>query len=100
MGKQFQSATDIDSKCQNGTLDCTLEELAVLNLLKEKPSMTQKELAVCIGKSERMIKRITVSLQQKEIMTRADGKRNGKWVLREEAGCRCHGKEEKTSEQN
>lgn len=43
--------------------------------------MTQKDLAVHIGKSERTVKRITVSLQQKGIMERENGKRNGKWVI-------------------
>ena len=38
-----QSATDNVSKCQIGTLDCTLLEMALLQLIKEKPTATQKE---------------------------------------------------------
>lgn len=74
---------NLNVKCRNCTLECTLEELAVWNLLRENPSMTQKELAARIGKSERTVKKITVSLQKKGIMERANGKRNGKWVLLE-----------------
>ena len=50
-----QSANAEISKCQNGTLDCTLEELAVLKAVKANPAITQKELAVAVGKSERTI---------------------------------------------
>ena len=79
--REFKSAIDSDLKCQNGTLECSLEELAVLNLLKEYPAMTQKELATRIGKSERTVKRITVALQQKGLIERLNGKKNGKWVI-------------------
>ncbi len=74
-----QSATDADSKCKN----CTLEELAILAELKRNPSITQKELALRMGKSERTIKNRTVELQKKGYLKRENGKRNGKWeVLR------------------
>ena len=49
---EIHSAIEEDSKCNN----CTLEELAILRELKKNPSITQKELAVIIGKSERTIK--------------------------------------------
>lgn len=40
---QSAKQTDMDiPKCKNCTLDCTLEEIAVLNYLKEKPNATQK----------------------------------------------------------
>ena len=43
---QSAKQTDMDiPKCKNCTLDCTLEEIAVLNYLKEKPNATQKEIA-------------------------------------------------------
>ena len=69
------------SKCQFDTLDCTLEELAVIKAIKKNSSITQKELAVITGKSERTIKRITVVLQEKEYLQRANGKRNGHWEI-------------------
>ncbi len=41
----FQSAKSKVPKCQNDTLECTLEELAVSDLIKKNPSIRQTELA-------------------------------------------------------
>ena len=76
-----QSAKTNDSKCQNGTLDLSLEELAVINILKQDPSATQKRIAEMSGKSERTIKRRTVEMQEKGLIARENGKRNGKWKV-------------------
>lgn len=70
------------SKCNICTLGCTLEEIAVLNLLREQPKATQKEIAAHIGKSERTIKTITVNLTKKGIIERKNGKRNGFWEIK------------------
>ena len=51
----FQSAKNEISKRQIDTLDCTLEELAVLNLIKKNPYVKQTELAEQTGKSVRSI---------------------------------------------
>ncbi len=75
---ESQSATDKDSKCQNGTL----EEIAMLNAIKANPSATQKELAAAIGKSERTVKRLTISMQEKGLIERSGGRRNGKWFIK------------------
>ena len=64
------------------TLSCTLEEIAVLNFLREQPKATQKEIAAHIGKSERTIKTITVNLSEKGIIERKNGKRNGFWEIK------------------
>lgn len=71
-------------KCNICTLNCTLEEIAVLNFLCEQPKATQKEIAVHIGKSERTIKTITVNLAEKGIIERKNGKRNGFWEIKSE----------------
>ena len=76
-----QSANAEISKCKNCTLDCTLEELAVLRTIAVNPSITQKDLAAAIGKSERTIKTRTVALQEKGYLRRANGKRNGHWEV-------------------
>ena len=76
-----QSANSEISKCKNCTLDCTLEELAVLRTIAANPSITQKALAAAIGKSERTIKTHTVALQEKGYLRRANGKRNGHWEV-------------------
>ena len=69
-------------KCKFCTLNCTLEEIAVLNFLREQPKATQKEIAVHIGKSERTVKTITVNLTEKGIIERKNGKRNGFWEIK------------------
>lgn len=76
-----QSANNNDSKCKICTLNCTLEETAVLNFLKTTPKATQKQIAEAIGKSERTVKNITVSLQEKGKLARENGKRNGTWQV-------------------
>jgi len=64
-------------------LNCTLEEHFVLEFLKITPQATQKEIAVHIQKSERTVKTITSNLQQKKLLERHNGKRNGYWVVKE-----------------
>lgn len=65
----------LPSKCKI----CTLEEMSVLRIVQKKPTATQKEIAAEIGKSERTVKTITVNLQEKGILRRENGKRNGYW---------------------
>lgn len=72
-----QSAESERPKCKN----CTLEEFAVLRLLSGNPKLTQKELALAIGKSERTVKTVTVQLQEKGMLRRKNGRRNGKWEV-------------------
>ncbi len=75
--KVAQSAVKTVSKCNN----CTLEELAIIRELKKNPAITQKELALRIGKSERTIKTRTVEMQEKGLIRRENGKRNGRWEV-------------------
>ena len=72
-----QSADSNDSKCKI----CTLEELAIIQELKRNPAITQRELANAIGKSERTVKTRTVEMQEKGLIIRENGKRNGKWKV-------------------
>ena len=74
-GMFSQSENSDDLKCKN----CTLEEIAIIRELTNNPSITQKELAAKIGKSERTIKTRTVEMQKKGLISRENGKRNGKW---------------------
>lgn len=76
------ASNETTSKCNICTLNCTLEEIAVLNFLREQPKATQKEIAAHIGKSERTIKTITVNLTEKGIIERKNGKRNGFWEIK------------------
>ncbi len=70
-----------NQKINNCTLDCTLDETRVLNLLKKDPQMTQKELAQKIKKSERTVKSVTASLEKKGYIVRVNGKRFGYWKV-------------------
>ena len=68
-------------KSQIDTLDCTLEELAVLELVAKKPDIKQQEFADATGKSIATIKRRMKSLQDKNYICRESGKRYGKWEV-------------------
>ena len=75
----LQSVNPKVPKSQFDTLECTLEELAILKLLYKNPSIKQKELVAETGKSLSTVKRIMESLQKKDYIRRVDGKRYGKW---------------------
>jgi predicted HTH transcriptional regulator len=75
----IQSANAALSKSNN----CTLEETAVLQIIRANPRATQKQIAEVIGKSERTIKTITVNLTQKGLLVRRNGKRDGYWEIEE-----------------
>lgn len=76
-----QSITSKVPKSQFDTLECTLEELAVLELVTKNPTIKQKELAEKTGKSVATIKRIMKSLQERNYIRRESGKRYGKWEV-------------------
>ena len=77
----LQSINSKVSKCQFDTLDCTLEELAVLELVAKNLAIKQQEIAEQTGKSIATIKRIMKSLQDKNYIRRESGKRYGKWEV-------------------
>lgn len=76
-----KSDKEDNSKGQIGTLSVTLEEQAVLRCIDGNKKATQKEIAEKIGKSERTVKRLTSSLQEKGILARRNGKRDGYWEI-------------------
>ncbi len=76
-----QSISEESPKSQFDTLDCTLEELAILKAIGENPRITQEALKKTIGKSVATVKRLTVGLQKKGILVRRNGKRNGYWEV-------------------
>lgn len=76
-----QSVSPKVPKSQFDTLECTLEELAVLELIYKNTLIKQKELVKETGKSLSTIKRIMESLQKKDYIRRVGGKRYGKWVI-------------------
>ena len=76
-----QSVTPKAPKSQFDTLECTLDELAFLELIYKNPSIKQKDLVAETGKSLSTVKRIMESLQKKEYIRRVNGKRYGKWEI-------------------
>ena len=58
-----------------------MEESAVVQIIKSNPKITQVQIAEKINKSVRTVKSITVSLQEKNLISRKDGRRNGSWVV-------------------
>ncbi len=77
-----QSIKNAVPKYQFDTLECTLEEIALLRLIANDPSVKQKELAENVGKSVATVKRMMDSLQKKGLIRRIDGKRYGKWEIK------------------
>ena len=69
------------SKYQFDTLNCSLEELVVLERIAKKPTIKQQELVSVTGKSIATVKRIITSLQDKNYIRRENGKRYGKWEV-------------------
>ena len=85
----FQSAKTAENEIPKSkfcTLNCTLEEHFVLEFLKDNPKATQKEIALHIQKSERTVKTITSNLQNKNLLERVNGKRDGFWQIIENGG--------------
>ncbi len=76
-----QSITPKVPKYQFDTLDCSLEELAVIKIIANNPNVKQQELVEATGKSIATVKRIMKSLQDKNYVRRENGKRYGKWEI-------------------
>ena len=53
----------------------------ILMCLAKNPHITQKALAAALGKSERTIKTRMSTLQEKGLIQRKNGKRNGYWEI-------------------
>ncbi len=70
------SALPLPTKCK----DCTLEEIAVLRIIRQDPSAKQTFIAKEIRKSERTVKNITAHLSEKGIIKRSKGK-GSDWVI-------------------
>ena len=80
-GSNLQSVNSKVSKSQFDTLNCTLEEVAILELIAKNPNVKQQELVEATGKSLSTVKRIMKSLQDKNYIRRERGKRYGRWEI-------------------
>lgn len=73
----IKSANEDSLKCKN----YTLEEQAIINILKENSTITQEEIANQINKSVRTVKTYMTEMQEKGIIERVNGKKNGEWKV-------------------
>lgn len=76
-----QSITEEDSKSQFDTFNLGLEERMILSAIASDPYLKQQQMVELIHKSIATVKRITISLQERGLLRRENGKRNGKWLL-------------------
>ncbi len=59
----------------------TLEEQAIINIIRNNESIKQEEIAKLIGKSVRTVKTIMKEMQEKGIIKRTNGKKNRIWII-------------------
>lgn len=78
---EFESDTKGDKNVTPANNNVTFKELAIINILKSNPKITQEELAKKIGKTKRTAIRNTTEMQAKELIRRKNGKRNGEWEV-------------------
>lgn len=75
----IQSANDEEVNENN----CTLEEQAIINILKVNPNIKQEEIAEQINKSLRTVKTRMMEMQENGMIERKNGKRNGEWKVKQ-----------------
>lgn len=59
----------------------TLEEQAIINILKTDSTVTQEEIALQINKSVRTVKTYMAEMQEKGLIERINSKKNGEWII-------------------
>ena len=80
--------THIDNPLENDINNTTsqnhlsLEEQAIINILKDNPSITQENIAKEIKKSLRTVKLYMAKMKENGIIERASGKRDGQWIIK------------------
>lgn len=75
----IQSTENNDLKNNN----YTLEDQAIVNILKRNSTITQEEISKEINKSLRTVKKYMADMQEKGLIERKNGKKNGEWIVRE-----------------
>ena len=80
--KALQSAKVPYFKASNEALDEALE-MRLLNLIKEQPRLTQKEMVVMLNTSRATVQRLMKELENAQRIERKGGKRYGYWEIKE-----------------
>ena len=70
-----------ESKNETKVSNQTLEQQAIINILKSNPTITQEEIASKINKSVRTVKSYMAEMQSKGLIERRNSKKNGEWVV-------------------
>lgn len=71
-----------ESRAGTKTNTQTLEEQAIINILRNKPRVTQEEIATEINKSLRTVKNYMSEMQKKGLIERINSKKNGEWLVK------------------
>ena len=77
----LSEAIEFQSDIQSDSLNVALEEMDFLKALINNPFVTQFELAEKFNITDRTVKRKMKATQEKGLIKRENGKRNGKWVV-------------------
>jgi ATP-dependent DNA helicase RecG len=78
----FEAGVKAQLKGKNCTLNCTLNEKAILEYLSENPTATQTAIAAAVSKSVRTVKSDMGVLQEKGLLKREGAKKNGSWIIK------------------
>ena len=72
------------SGLENGQINDHIsnQEQAVMSCLRDDPGMTNVELVVKTGKSQRTITRVLASLKGKELISRIGSNKTGYWQVK------------------
>jgi len=73
----LEDSNEKDLKSNN----LTLEEQAIINIIKDNPTIKQAEIAKQINKSLRTVKTRMLEMQEKGIIARENGKKNSEWII-------------------
>ena len=65
----------------NSKNSISIEEQAILNIIKDNPMIKQEEIAGLINKSLRTVKNYMIGMQDKGLISRKNGKRVGEWII-------------------
>ena len=70
-----------EAKNEAKKIDLSKDELVILKLMRNKPQISQTEMAKQAGYSKSKVQRITKALQEKKVICRKGGKKGGIWEV-------------------
>lgn len=82
--ERIQMVNDVNEKYN----DCTLDEETIINIIKNNSTVKQEDIAKILNKSIRTIKTRMSEMQEKGLIVRKHGKRNGEWIVCDKNLCR------------